>query len=103
MLTPGFIRKKLQIEIEIGIAIGIEEKWHAEMRESISIPIAISIPTNPRPLTPDTRNLTPETRNLHPSSSSGSRAIGSGTTVWNRDILPSISMSSAMVIDRGVA
>ena len=45
---PDLSEKKLQIEIEIGI----EEKWPAEMRESISIPIAISIPTNPRPLEP---------------------------------------------------
>ena len=49
---PDLLDKKLQIEIEIeiGIAIGIEEKWPAEMKESISIPIAISIPTNPRTL-----------------------------------------------------
>jgi len=37
-------KAKRQIEIEIGIAIGIEEKWLAETKESISIPIAISIP-----------------------------------------------------------
>jgi len=42
---PDLSEKKLQIEIEIEIEIGIEEKWPAEMRESISIAISISIPT----------------------------------------------------------
>ena len=41
-------KAKPQIEIEIGIAIGIEEKWPAETRESISIPIK----ENPKSLRP---------------------------------------------------